>query len=138
MVIHPGSGSVKKNWPLDRFIRLGKELKNARGPIEFLLGPVEQELFSPDAIYGIQENFPLRGFSDLTLLADYLKNARGFIGNDSGVTHLAAQLGIPTIGLFGPSNPVQWRPIGPQVRVIESRDGTMAGIAVDDILPLIG
>jgi heptosyltransferase III len=51
-------------------------------------------------------------------LAEKLSRARLFLGNDSGVTHLAAALGIPTLALFGPSNDTQWRPVGPAVTLL--------------------
>jgi ADP-heptose:LPS heptosyltransferase len=51
-------------------------------------------------------------------VAARLKNCSTYLGNDSGVTHLAAMLGVPTIALFGPSNPHMWRPVGPWVQVL--------------------
>ena len=54
-----------------------------------------------------------------------------FIGHDSGISHLAAMMGAPTISLFKASDPVQWRPLGPSVRVIRdsiSEDGLVATV----------
>jgi ADP-heptose:LPS heptosyltransferase len=51
-------------------------------------------------------------------LADTIRPARLFIGADSGPTHLAAQLGVRTLGLFGPTDPGEWAPVGPRVRVL--------------------
>ncbi len=51
-------------------------------------------------------------------VAQHLRQCQRYLGNDSGITHLAAMLGIPTIALFGPSDPAVWRPIGPDVEVI--------------------
>ena len=47
-----------------------------------------------------------------------------YVGNDAGMTHLAAALGVPTVALFGPTNPTVWQPLGPQVRVLGG-DGTV-------------
>jgi ADP-heptose:LPS heptosyltransferase len=54
-------------------------------------------------------------------LLGLLKESRLFLGNDSGATHLAAALGVPTLAVFGPSDPWLWRPLGPRVRVVTSR-----------------
>src|SRR5205085_8201608 len=51
-------------------------------------------------------------------VAHRLQECRGYLGNDSGITHLAAMLGVPTLALFGPSDPLTWRPLGPSVIVI--------------------
>ncbi len=44
-----------------------------------------------------------------------------YVGNDSGITHLAAGLGVPTVAVFGPTDPAVWRPLGPRVRVVRGR-----------------
>ncbi|HSW50494.1 MAG TPA: glycosyltransferase family 9 protein, partial [Bryobacteraceae bacterium] len=55
---------------------------------------------------------------DLHELACRLAQARLYIGNDSGITHLAAASGVPVLALFGPTDPAVWAPRGPNVRVI--------------------
>ena len=57
----------------------------------------------------------------LVVVAEHLQRCSCYLGNDSGITHLAAMLGIPTIALFGPSDPAIWRPVGPDVEVIQER-----------------
>ena len=62
--------------------------------------------------------------------------ADGFVGNDSGITHLAAALGIPAIALFGPTDPAVWGPRGENVLVIRSRRPTtesLAEIGVEEV-----
>jgi ADP-heptose:LPS heptosyltransferase len=56
----------------------------------------------------------------LTELAGRLKAGGGFIGNDSGVSHLAAFIGLPTVAVFGPSDPEIWKPMGRAVKVVRS------------------
>jgi heptosyltransferase-3 len=53
-------------------------------------------------------------------VAQPLSVCRGYLGNDAGITHLAALLGVPTLALFGPSDPVIWSPHGPAVRILHS------------------
>jgi hypothetical protein len=117
--IHPGSGSLHKNWPLERFFETAEKLKDRRQiqPI-FLLGPVEQErglILSSE----IQARcWPvIRGLS-LPLLAGVLSLCAGYLGNDSGVSHLAAAVGVPTVVLFGPTDPAFWSPRGSAVRIL--------------------
>jgi ADP-heptose:LPS heptosyltransferase len=65
------------------------------------------------------------------VLAALLARAGAYVGNDSGVTHLAAASGAPTIALFGPTDPRVWAPLGPRVEVI--RGATMEGIAAGEV-----
>lgn len=114
IVLHPGSGSPMKNWPVGRFLALAARLAAAGRRVEFLAGPAEEKRTETLAASGV----PVRTFPELTDLADWLQGTAGLIGNDSGVSHLAGYLGVPTVVLFGPSNPRQWRPWGPAVSVV--------------------
>lgn len=100
-VIHPFSGSPKKCWPLDRYRELARRLAM---PVRWCAGPEDQ---LPGAVR----------IDDLYELACWLATARLYIGNDSGVTHLAAAVGTPVLALFGPSDPRVWAPRGAHVRV---------------------
>jgi ADP-heptose:LPS heptosyltransferase len=102
-VIHPFSGSPRKNWPLENFRALADEL-GRHMPVEWCAGP-EEDL--PGA----------RRFDDLYELACWLSGAALYIGNDSGITHLAAAVGTPVLALFGPTDPDVWAPRGGHVRV---------------------
>lgn len=106
ILIHPGSGSTKKNWPL--FDELKRLLPAAR--------MLPQDL-------------------SLVELSRFVRKARGFIGNDSGITHLAAYLGCPTIALFGPTDPRTWGPIGRRSRIIWKR--RLEDISVDEVLTIV-
>jgi ADP-heptose:LPS heptosyltransferase len=100
-VIHPFSGSPSKNWPLENYRRLAALL----GPCRWCAGPEEP---LDEAVR----------FDDLYELACWLATARVYIGNDSGITHLAAAVGTPVLALYGPaSDPAVWAPRGPHVRV---------------------
>lgn len=113
VVLHPFASREDKRWPggADFSLR-GLNLVKLRGPEEHLPGAT----FIPN----------------LFELARYLAGARAYIGNDSGITHLAAAVGIPTIALFGPTDPAVWAPRGRQVRVI--RGETMAAIRPEAVI----
>lgn len=64
-----------------------------------------------------------------------LLQCKCYIGNDSGITHLAALLGIPTVAIFGASDPANWRPLGPTVKVVRAMPThCMEQLAVDAVM----
>jgi ADP-heptose:LPS heptosyltransferase len=114
ILIHPGSGSIRKRWPLSRFLKLADILeKKGLGP-QFVCGPAEQDLAAELA----KQHRPIHGLGELTDLADLLESAGGYIGNDSGVSHLASFLGLPSVVIFGPTDPLRWKPPGPRVEIV--------------------
>ncbi len=119
VVLHPGSGSKKKNHPPEFWIDLikGKELGLFHKKI-LLLGPAEEEWDQIIAkkLSGIEIEIIHSPNKDRLL--SLLKKASFYIGHDSGITHLTAMLGTPTICLFKNSDPLQWAPLGPDVTVI--------------------
>lgn len=119
VLIHPGSGSRKKNWPLENFILLEKMLRKDGLRSEFILGPAE--IYLRDSLATPHEpNPPVHIVDDLPRALSLIKGACGFIGNDSGLSHLAAITGLPVTVVFGPSDPVRWKPLGPAVAVVRS------------------
>lgn len=114
-VIHPGSGGREKCWPAERFEAL---IEKMDGPVRIILGEVEAEQWDAAQLARWQDAYDVFVCdTPLALLAE-LRAARRYVGNDSGPTHLAAQLGLPTVALFGPSDAVRWSPRGPVVNVI--------------------
>jgi heptosyltransferase III len=103
-VIHPFSGSERKNWPLENFGQLARRLSMAMrvywcyGPND----PPEDEAVRIDNLYD---------------LACWIAKASLFVGNDSGITHLAAAVGTPVLALFGPTDPAVWAPRGEHVKI---------------------
>ena len=100
-VIHPFSGSAQKNWPLENF----REVALRLGDVQWLAGPEE-------ALDGSTH------FDSIVDLAKLIAGAKRYIGNDSGITHLAAAVGAPVIAIFGPTDPRVWAPRGENVRVL--------------------
>lgn len=111
-VIHPFSGSSKKNWPLEKYRTLARQLERTM-PVHWCAGPEDPPLESAVRM------------DDLYELACWLARARLYIGNDSGITHLAAAVGTPVLAVFGPTDPAVWAPRGPHVRVacLDERPG---------------
>lgn len=116
MVIAPGSGAREKNWPADRFAVVADWWRDRiNGAVVLLIGPVEEE-------WGLSPSLQNAGVMarrlDLAQSAALLAAADLYLGNDSGITHLAAATGIRTVALFGPSSRRQWAPRGPRVTLI--------------------
>ena len=108
--IHPGSGSPKKNWPLDRYIDLIKTLRSRGREVVLVLGEADAPL--RPALDAALPDIPRLDSLPLTDLAPALATCSLHIGNDSGITHLAAAVGIPVVALFGPTDPATWSPRG--------------------------
>jgi ADP-heptose:LPS heptosyltransferase len=116
LVIQPGSGGAAKCWELPRFEAVAEALAQRAGLAPtWLLGPAEQHLrrrLESPGLEVVAEPAPLE-------LAALLGGCRLYLGNDSGVSHLAGVVGAPTLALFGPTDPTRWRPLGPRVRVVK-------------------
>jgi ADP-heptose:LPS heptosyltransferase len=126
LAIHPGSGSPAKSWPEGRFRALAARLTEGR-PWLLVTGPADARAraalrAAPGAVEA--HGAPVR------VLGALLARCGLFVGSDSGVGHLAAASGAPTLALFGPTDPLTWSPLGPTVDVLRSPDGTMAGLGL--------
>jgi hypothetical protein len=121
VVLHPGAGSRIKRWPLPRFVSLARHLMlTERRKLLIVEGPAEPGLASQIA-GELPESGMIRAESlELDLLAAVISKSGSFVGNDSGISHLASALGIPSIILFGPTSPRHWAPLGPDVAVLWS------------------
>lgn len=117
VVIHPGSGSPAKCWHIDNFLQVAAALKKEGVQVLFLMGPAEAERFSHESLMKIRsQGAVLEGIS-LTQVVQVLTQADVFIGNDSGIGHLAGTMGKKTIVLFGLSNHIHYRPLGPSAAI---------------------
>ena len=119
VAMHIGSGSRMKVWPPDRFAQLSEKLiKGESAKIILPIGPADEgmaqeyfNLISSEAIFPLV-NLPLNE------LAAILKRCGVYLGNDSGITHLAAAVGTPVVALFGPTDPQVWGPRGKSASII--------------------
>jgi heptosyltransferase III len=111
LLIHPGSGSKSKNWPRERYEAVTATLLERGLGVAWSLGPAEEGLVLPRGVARVAP-------PNLEALAGELVLSRCYLGNDSGVTHLAAAVGLPVVALFGPTNPAVWAPAAPAVTVL--------------------
>lgn len=124
LALAPAANWVGKTWPVERFSQVAMRLLGPDGPLHdgrlmVLGGPEDQKLAQGMRDLVARKQFiDLAGKVDLITAFACLKQARLFIGNDSGTMHLAAAAGIPTLGLFGPSDERLYGPWGEAVRVV--------------------
>ena len=118
LIVHPGSGGRDKCWPVGRFERLLTAFRHGGQEVRVLLGEVELETWPPTMIEAWRRDYQAELIETLDSLRRVLDTAGGYIGNDSGPTHLAAAMGLPTLALFGPTDPRRWGPCGPAVTVL--------------------
>jgi ADP-heptose:LPS heptosyltransferase len=128
VVWHPGSGSAAKRWPM-AYVSTVIEALAAQASVKpvIITGYAEETLVAEMRSRGchhmplLAENWPLIPTAAL------MAHAAVFIGNDSGLTHLAAALGRPTVAIFGPTDPALWGPRGEHVTIVQVKSGAESG-----------
>ncbi len=136
--IHPGSGSVAKNWPCRRFIALARRIREEAGvPVRFCIGEADAAL----ALELEQAGEGPHVLDNLSLpeLAGLLALGAGYVGNDSGVSHLAACVGAKSVVVFGPSDDRLWAPRGRQVHVVRAtgHPAVLAALPVSTVFEVV-
>lgn len=114
LTLHPGTSKVERSWHAERFGILCQKLIKEDGKRVVLLGTEkESELLQRIKNYGSPEAIKIIPPVNLRVLAGLLRKSRLFIGNDSGMMHLAAMVGVPVLGIFGPGSPKSTGPYMP-------------------------
>ena len=118
LALHPGSGSPSKCWPPERFARIADwAIESLSAAVLLIAGPADEEARHQTLCR--MKGTPVLA-SDLSLprLGALLERCTAFLGNDSGITHLAAAVGTPTVALFGPTDARIWGPRGEHVKIL--------------------
>jgi ADP-heptose:LPS heptosyltransferase len=132
LVVQPGAGGRGKRWPAERFAEV---VRRSGLEATCLLGPAE--LDPPDVSLEVAPRIVRAPPTEE--LVQLLAGARAFLGNDAGVTHLAAALGTPTVAVFGPTDPARWGPRGRgPIEVVRAPSGDLAGLEVEPVLEALG
>ncbi len=131
--IHPGSGSERKNWPVQNWIAIALRIieRTESGSILLVGGEADRgdlramrEALPPERVI-IANSLPLWE------LAAVLAECDVFLGHDSGVSHIAGAAGVRSLLLFGPTDPAVWAPANPSVEVLKAPGGDMAALSVE-------
>ena len=138
IALGPTANWTGKVWPPDRFVALYRALARELLPgarAVVLAGPGAQErALAAPVLAALPEAVDLAGALSLPEAAAVLARCDLFVGNDSGLMHLAAAAGTPTLGLFGPTPAAQYAPAGRRTAVALARGASMDLLAVDDAL----
>lgn len=127
LAVHPGSGSERKNWPEHKWRELLQSLV-CRPGLRLLLVGGEAEGDRLDRLRAAlpADKIAVARSLPLVELGELLQGCIGFVGHDSGITHLAAALGLPCVVLWGDTNPEIWRPLGRHVAIVRNEFGLSA------------
>jgi ADP-heptose:LPS heptosyltransferase len=116
LTLAPGSGAKEKNWPVVFYLDVAEWwARRTQGAVITLVGPVEEERGGFDLL---RHRSILTKQLTLSQVAALLARSDLYLGNDSGISHLAAALGVRTVTLFGPSDARQWAPCGDKVTIL--------------------
>jgi len=136
ITLHPGSGSETKNWPIEKWKKLGKHLFSSDRTVLVVAGEADEERVRQ--LEAAWKDKPVRFAKHLALpnLAALFETSV-VIGHDSGVSHIAAAVGARSIVLFGPTDPAIWAPANENVTVLRAPEGDLRLLAVDKVLETI-
>jgi heptosyltransferase-3 len=140
LALGPTANWDGKVWPAERFVSLARALTAPGAPLAgarpvLLGGPGKGErAMAAPVIAALPDALDLVGRISLPEAAALLARSRLFVGNDSGLMHLSAAAGAPTLGLFGPTPADEYGPIGRAARAVVAADGRMEGLSVEQAL----
>lgn len=133
VVIHPGSGSIKKNWPVEHWARLGLDLLKDTTDVRLVLltGEAERERGVTETLKSAWKDLPVDHWDSLPLpeLARRLPAGSHFLGHDSGMTHLATACGLRCHAFFGHTDPAVWAPKNPGMTWTRSPDHDLSQLS---------
>lgn len=109
ILIHPGAGSKSKMWEVENFLQVIDFLLKRFKNITILEGPAEKGI--KNKFSDISQSLNFETVNNVISLINIIKRHNFYIGNDSGITHLASYLGISGIAIFGSTNPWLWSPL---------------------------
>ena len=107
VAVQAGSGSPTKCWPSDRFVRVVDGLHKNGIQVVLIEGPADAEA-TQGVAGGLSIPLPRLRDASLSSVVGVLSQCNAFLGNDSGLTHVATALGLPTVAVFGPTDPAIW------------------------------
>ena len=125
-VIHAAATGAGKAWPADRFVEVARRIQAWGGEAVFIGGAADD--LTPF------KNFRMLQGAPLSRVKSLLASASIFVGNDSGPAHMAAAFGVPSVVLFGASDPAIWGPWRTPCEVITGGAAGIAGIPVAQVL----
>jgi len=134
VLLNPGSGGDHKRWAVEAFRRVGDELAVRLGArVAITWGPGEEPLARAIA-HGMRTGALVPPETTIIEMIALFRRAALVVGGDTGPVHVAAVLGVPTVGLYGPTSVRRNGPYGPGVVALQSPTGRMDGVSVESVL----
>ncbi len=142
IVLAPTANWAPKVWPAERFVILFRRLANTYFPDALpavIAGPGQAEAAMANQVFqALPDAISLIDRLSIPEIAAFLSRSSLFVGNDSGLMHLAAASGVPTLGLFGPTNATEYAPAGRRAMAVVGPDAAMTSISVDAVIEAAG
>ncbi len=127
VALHPGASATSKRWPVESFAAVARSLTADRDyGVLVIEGPAEPGLGSQVVQRPDSRNVWLAKLLPIDLLAGVISLCAAYFGNDSGVSHIAAAMGLRSVVVFGPTLPEQWAPLGANVKVLRDSGDCLA------------
>ena len=138
LAVSPVAATHPKTWPAERFAALVAAATAPGGPcagwrVALFGSPADRIAVAP-LVATLSQALLIFDEPDLLTVHAALARCAGFVGNDSGLAHLAAAGGVPALALFGPTDPVRYAPWGAQCRAVRAPDGDIANLTVETVL----
>lgn len=134
LALGPGANWSPKIWPLDNFVELIARAAQEFDAVVVLGGPADRALAAGISAAARLPCIDLAGQTGLLQAAAVLARVRAFVGNDSGLGHIAAAMQAPTLTLFGPGDPVRYHPWGPHAAWLVQPQADLCRLAVADVV----
>jgi len=123
VIFAPKTNSSAKDWPLDRFVELARRLYRENMVFIIMASALQQQSMQPlFRTMPADQIVDLSGKTDLPTAYAVIEQAALFIGNDSGLLHMAAAAGTPSVGIYGPSNDKTYSPSSEKLRIVTARE----------------
>lgn len=137
LIVAPGANWPGKIWPVERYAALVNGLETAFGHV-IVVGAAADH--AAGEVLRQASRLPLTNLAGKTGLleaAACMAGARVFVGNDSGLGHMAAALGVPTVTVFGPGQPARYRPWGKHAEIVLAPDADLAALEPQPVIDAV-
>ncbi|HLX12739.1 MAG TPA: glycosyltransferase family 9 protein [Bacteroidota bacterium] len=135
--IHPGAGHPENRWHVDRYAEIAKQFANEyNAGIVITSGPMDREVLSSIEGKITPEHLIVKDKS-IREVAAIINELDMFVTNDTGIMHVAGAVNTNLLALFGPSDPLQWAPIGAKNRFITGREKSMDSLGMEEVYSIL-
>ena len=122
-----------KRWPAASFAAVADRMHTDSIRPLLIEGPQDRAVCG-SVQHAANCTLPIACDLSVASLAALLQRCAAYVGNDSGPSHLAGLLGLPTLAVFGPTDPALWSPVGPRVRVLRALDSSLAQLSPEAVI----